>query len=302
MKVSTAGYTVKQGIKSIVRNKMFSLASIATMAACIFLFGLFLAIIMNFTYILKAVEEGVAITVLFDEQLEEEQILEIGKKIGALPEVAQTKYVSAEEAWADYQLTYFKDKPELAELFREDNPLVDSASFEVYVLDIEVQKEVVLTITEMEGVRRVNHSEIVANSFASINRLVLYISMSIIGILLAVSSFLISNTVTIGISVRREEIGIMKLIGATDFFVRGPFIIEGVIIGAIGAFLPMVLLYVLYNKVVTYVLERFGLLINIIRFVPPEEIFTSLFPIAMGLGIGIGFLGSLITVRKHLRV
>ena len=302
MKVSTAGYTVKQGIKSIVRNKMFSLASIATMAACIFLFGLFLAIIMNFTYILKAVEEGVAITVLFDEQLEEEQILEIGKKIGALPEVAQTKYVSAEEAWADYQLTYFKDKPELAELFREDNPLVDSASFEVYVLDIEVQKEVVLTITEMEGVRRVNHSEIVANSFASINRLVLYISISIIGILLAVSSFLISNTVTIGISVRREEIGIMKLIGATDFFVRGPFIIEGVIIGAIGAFLPMVLLYVLYNKVVTYVLERFGLLINIIRFVPPEEIFTSLFPIAMGLGIGIGFLGSLITVRKHLRV
>jgi Cell division protein len=303
MKVRTVGYTVKQGLKSIGRNKMFSLASIATMAACIFLFGLFLAIVMNFSYILKAAEEGVSITVLFDDGTPEERILEVEKQVANFPEVLRTNYVSAEQAWDTWKVLYFQGADEkLMEGFEDDNPLANSANLEIYVLDIEEQRNVVAAISAIDGVRRVNHSEIVASRFAHVNRLVLYISATIIGILLAVSIFLISNTVTIGISVRREEIGIMKLIGATDFFVRAPFIIEGIIIGAIGAFLPLLLLYVLYNRVVSYVLNRFSLLIGIIRFIPSEEIFSTLFPIAMGLGIGIGFLGSSITVRKHLRV
>jgi len=302
MRISTASYTAKQGLKSIGRNKMFSLASIATMAACIFLFGLFLAIVMNFNYILKAAEEGVSITVLFNDDIEEERILEIGGQIKAMPEVTKTNYISAEEAWDEWKEVYFADNPELAEGFKDDNPLSNSASFDVYVSDIEDQNQVVEEISAIEGVRKVNQSEIVASRFSIVNKLVMYISVAIIGILLAVSIFLISNTVTIGISVRKEEIGIMKLIGATDFFVRGPFIIEGVFIGAIGAFLPMILLYFLYNKVVTYVLDKFSLLIGIIRFLPANDVFTILFPVAMGLGIGIGFLGSMITVRKHLRV
>ena len=124
----------------------------------------------------------------------------------------------------------------------------------------------------------------------------------IIGLLLAVSVFLISNTVTIGINVRREEITIMKYIGATDFFVRFPFVVEGILIGLVGAGIPLAIIYVVYNKAVTYVLERFSILTNLLAFLPVSEIYHILLPLSLGIGVGIGFLGSFITVRKHLRV
>ena len=121
-------------------------------------------------------------------------------------------------------------------------------------------------------------------------------------ILLAVSTFLISNTVTIGISVRKEEIGIMKLIGATDFFVRAPFVVDGVLIGLIGSALPLALLYVLYSKVVVYIAGKFSFLSNMMNFLPVNEVFRTLVPVALILGVGIGFMGSRITIHKHLRV
>ena len=118
----------------------------------------------------------------------------------------------------------------------------------------------------------------------------------------AVSIFLISNTVTIGISVRKEEITIMKYIGATDFFVRAPFVIEGMLIGAIGALIPIGIIYVIYNQVIEYIMSRFSTLQKILTFVSVNSIFSQLLPISLIMGIGIGFLGSIITVRKHLRV
>ena len=126
--------------------------------------------------------------------------------------------------------------------------------------------------------------------------------MGIIVILFAVSIFLISNTVTIGISVRKEEINIMKYIGATDFFVRSPFVIEGILIGVIGSLIPMGIIYVIYNQVILYVTERFSMLTKLLEFLPVETIFHVLLPVSVAMGVGIGFLGSIITVRKHLRV
>lgn len=113
---------------------------------------------------------------------------------------------------------------------------------------------------------------------------------------------MISNTVTIGISVRKEEITIMKYIGATDFFVRSPFVIEGMLIGVIGALIPIGIIYVLYNKVIEYIMLKFATLTQLLSFVPVEIIFGKLLPISVIMGVGIGFLGSITTVRKHLRV
>ena len=121
-------------------------------------------------------------------------------------------------------------------------------------------------------------------------------------VLLAVSIFLISNTVTIGISVRKEEIGVMKYIGATDFFVRAPFVIEGILIGLIGAAIPLITMYFIYEKVVGYILERFGGFISLLSFLPAQTVFEVLTPVSVAMGVGIGFLGSFTTVRKHLRV
>ena len=141
-----------------------------------------------------------------------------------------------------------------------------------------------------------------ANTLTSVNRLVWYASVVLIGILLAISVFLISNTVTMGIAVRREEIAIMKYIGAKDSFVRMPFIIEGVTIGFIGAVIPLVIFYFVYNKAIDYILSRFSLLRNILDFLPVTEVYHTLLPAGLLLGIGIGLLGSVFTIRKHLRV
>ena len=128
------------------------------------------------------------------------------------------------------------------------------------------------------------------------------IRRSIILILLGVAVFLISNTITVGISVRREEIGIMKLIGATDYFVRAPFVVEGIVIGLIGAAIPLGILYVLYEKIILYIGDKFKFISNMIQFLSVDQVFHTLVPVALLLGVGIGFIGSRITIRKHLKV
>jgi len=294
---------------------MFSLASIATMSACIFLFGLFFSILVNFQYIIRSAEEGVAITVFFDEEATDEQIQKIGKELKARDDVSEVKYISAEQAWEDFQKDYFGDNLELAEGFKDDNPLANSDNYEVYMKTTDnnqdliarskslssTQQDLVKFAQSLDGVSKVNKSD-VANTLSSVNMLVAYISIAIIAILLGVSIFLISNTVTMGITVRKEEIAIMKYIGAKDFVVRSPFVIEGLIIGIFGAAIPLGLLYVLYDKAVSYVMERFSILKNIIDFLPVNVVYTYLLPIGLIMGIGIGFLGSFFTVRKHLRV
>lgn len=205
---------------------MFSAASIATMTACIFLFGLFFSLLINFRYIVKNAEEGVAVTVLFDDGVDQATINSIGEQIKAYKGVTKVEYVSAEEAWDEWSKQYFGDTElasEMAEGFKNDNPLANSSSYSVYVDKIEHQDALVKYIEGLDGVREVNQLKGATQTLSSFNTLLTYISVAIILILLCVAVFLISNTVAIGISIRKEEIGIMKLIGATNFFVRAPF-------------------------------------------------------------------------------
>ncbi len=301
-RISTLRYTLKQGIVNIGKNKMFSLASIATMAACIFLFGIFYSIVMNFQNVVKEAEEGVAVTVFFDEGVKDEQIKAIGEKIKGRAEVANVEFVSAEQAWDEYKEKYFEGKEELSEGFEEDNPLANSANYQIYLSDVSMQSTLVSYLKDLDGVRRVNKSDLVANTLSDFNMLLGYVSAAIILILLMVAIFLISNTITVGIGVRREEIEIMKLIGATDYFVRAPFIVEGILIGLIGSVLPLVILYLMYGRVIGYIMNRFVFLNNMLNFLSSKTVFATLVPVSLALGVGIGFLGSRLTIRKHLSV
>ena len=302
MRISTFGYSMKQGVKNIGRNKMFSIASIATMSACIFLFGLFFSIVVNFNYIVKKAEEGVAITVFFNEETTQAAKDKIGDQLRNAEGVLEVNYVSAEKAWETFKDDYFKESVDLADGFKSDNPLGNSDNYEVYMADVSKQKDVVEFAKSLEGVRKVNKSDIVAKTLTSVNKLVGYVSVTIIAILLAVSVFLISNTVTMGITVRREEIAIMKYIGAKDGFVRAPFVIEGLLIGVVGAVIPLLLLYFMYDKAVTYIMTKFSLLNNIVDFLPVFDVYKTLLPVGIALGVGIGFIGSFFTIRKHLKV
>ena len=298
MRISTFFYTIGQGFRNIIRNKWFSLASIATIGACLFLFGLFYAILSNFEHIVKTAEEGVSVTVFFKEDTNDTRIAEIGDMIGRRVEVSEVEFVSAEEAWASFKDDYLG---EYSDGFTE-NPLAESAHYVIYLSDVSMQPALVTYLESIEDIRKINKSVITAATLSGINALIAYISVGIIGILFAVSIFLISNTVTIGISVRKEEINIMKYIGATDFFVRSPFVIEGMLIGLIGSLVPLGILYLIYNNVIIYVAERFSMLSKLLNFLPVETIFNTLMPVSIIMGVGIGFLGSIVTVRKHLRV
>jgi len=315
MKISTLFYTFRQGFKNIWRNKWFSLASVATIAACLFLFGLFFAIVANFSPIVKTAEEGVSIAVFFhdDNDLCEKQghehvegevpssqrIEEIGKMIAARSEVSEVKFISDDEAWATFGPNYLGEDYDLGYL---ENPLKGMNSYEVFLSDVSMQGTLVHWLESIPEVRKINYSEVTASTLSGVNLLIAYISIGIIVVLLAVSVFLISNTVTIGISVRKEEINIMKYIGATDFFVRSPFVLEGIIIGLIGAAIPLAVIYKLYLYAMEFLTEKFTVLSNFLNFLPVEEVFHYLLPISLILGVGIGFLGSFTTVRKHLHV
>ncbi len=296
------GYNIKEGLRSIWTNKVFSIASIATMMACIFLFGVFYAILVNFQAIVRDMESGVAVTVFFDEGTTQEQMETLGVKIAQREEVSNYCFVSAEEAWEEYKMEYFEGNEDAAAAFGTENPLANEASYEIYMEDVSQQEDLVTYLEQQQYVRRVRQSETVANTLSDANRLIGIISVAVLLILVCVAIFLISNTVRTGIAVRKEEIGIMKMIGATDGFVRAPFIVEGVFIGAIGAIVPLILLGFLYGRVIEYVADRFGFLNDMVTFVTARSVFTILVPVSLILGIGIGYLGSRVTVRRHINV
>lgn len=302
MRISTFAYTFKQGLKNIWRNKIFSLASIATMSACIFLFGLFYAIVVNFQSIVKEVESGVAVTVFFDDDITEERIQEIGDIIDKRVEVSEKKYVSADEAWDSFKEIYLEGAEDMMDVFDEDNPLANSAHYEIYMTDVALQSDLVTYLNSVAGIQTVRSSELAGNILTDFNKLIGYVSAGIILILLGVAIFLISNTVNTGITVRREEIAIMKLIGAADYFVRSPFIVEGILIGFVGSAIPLVLLYFMYSKLIVYMADKFTWLSSMLNFLPVNEVFSTLVPVALLLGVGIGFVGSRMTIRKHLDV
>ena len=302
MRPSSFFYLIKQGFKNIGRNKMFSVASIATMTACIFIFGVLFSVIMNVDSVRRDLEEKVGVTVFFVEGTSEERMKEIGDEIRSIDHVTQATFTSADEAWENYKAEHFADNPSLAEGFKE-NPLANSASYTVLVDRIERQQEVVDRISGIPDVRQINQSSAAVQNLTSFNKVFTYVSIAIIVILLIVSIILISNAVSIGIQTRSDEIAIMKLIGSTDSFVRAPFVVEGLILGLVGTVLPLILLFLAYNGLVRTLLERFGFLGEMGDvLLRPSSVFAVLVPIGLVLGLGIGLFGAWITVKKHLDV
>lgn len=302
MRISTFWYCFKQGTNNIYRNILFSLASIATVSACIFLFCLFFSIVINVQYVVKNTESTVGITVFFDDGLDQSRITEIGNQIKARDDVKEVKFTSAEEAWNEAKQEYFGDMQDLAEGFEEDNPLANSSSYTIFLKDLADQDQVVNWLSGIDGVRRVNYSKTAAEGMTSLSRFIGVLSILVIGVLLAVAIFLISNTISVAAAFRKNENQIMKLIGATNYMIRAPFVVEGIIIGLMGAIIPLAAIYFLYKTAVEYVVSRFSILSGLFQFLPVGAVFPYMAVTALALGVGIGFFVSFFTIRKHLKV
>ncbi len=302
MSFKAFSYSVKQGLLSIKRNKMFSLASVGTMVACLFMLGVFLAILINFRNIVNSAESTITISVYFNKDTTPEQIAQIGRDISARKEVANVTYKSADDAWKEFASQYYSNNEDLLASFGDENPLGESDSYMVTLKSMADQENITNYLNNITGVRYVNSPQSTMESLQRLNAIISVSSISLIVILLLVSVFLISNTVVVAISVRKEEIAIMRLIGATDHFIRGPFIVEGMVIGFVGALLPLGLLFGLYEVLLKLVNDDISQMASWLMLMSPGKVFIILAPVCLALGVGIGMAGSLITVHRHLKV
>ena len=300
--MSTFWYCLKQGIINICRNILFSLASIATISACIFLFCLFFSLAANVIHGARTAQETVGISVFFDEGMTEDEILAAGEEIKGWKEVRQAEYTSAEEAWDTFKAQYFEGAEDLAEGFENDNPLANSASFEIFLNDISDQESVADRLEAMDGVRRVRYSSTLAAGFTSVGKMIGLISALIIGVLLAVAVFLISNTISVAAAFRRRENEIMRYIGATNFMIRAPFLVEGLLLGFLGALVPLGGIWGLYEKGMLYLEENYSMITGLVEPLALGTIFPYMTGGALMLGVGIGLLVSFVTIQRHLRV
>lgn len=304
--MSTFFYCIKQGLVNMKRNLLFSIASIATVSACIFLFCMFYSIITNVQGVVHTAETTVGITVFFDEGADEAVKDAVRDAVLERGGVKDMIYTSAEEAWNDFKEDYFgADAAELSEAFADDNPLADSDSYEVFLEDIEDQESMASFIAGLPGVRQVNYANTVVSVLKSLNRVISVLSVVIIGVLVAVSVFLISNTISVAAAFRKRENEIMRLIGATDFMIRAPFVVEGFIIGLFGAVIPLIAVYYIYARILAYFtdwISGFGTGFELMGLIPLAELFPRLMLCGLCFGIGMGVIVSFFTIRKHLKV
>lgn len=300
--MSTFFYGIGQGFKGMLQNKIFTFAAVGTITACLFILGVFYTVFANFRSMVYHAESTVGMTVFFDEGISDAEIKMIGSDIKNIDGVKKVKFISAAEAWKNFKKEKFENNKDLTATFGNDNPLINSASYEVYLDDVSDQGKVAKKISKIDGVRKINGAGSAAGSMGSFNALIGYISITIIVLLILISVFLISSAVAMGISVRKDEIEIMKLIGATDAFVRFPFVCEGIFMGVIGALIPMGILRLVYVKVISLILSKFPSLSDWLHFMSASEIFRVLLPVALIIGVGIGLVGSFMSLRKHLNV
>ena len=294
-------FLIRQGFRGVFKHIGSSLFSLSIMVFTIFLFCGAAAIMMNINRFVRDAEENVGITVFFEEGTSSEQIAEIGSQLEAHPAVRRIRFTSAEEAWENYKKIYFAGNEHLADGYAEDNPLANSASYEIFLRDVSRQQEFVSFASEIPGVRRVNHSNAVAEGLSSVESLLQAATIVILAVLLVVAVSLISNSIAITISMRSEEIRIMRYIGATNGFIRGPLMIEGALIGLVGAAIPLLAVWFGYPAVVDHIRERYVYAANLFSFLSREEIFALIAPVAVVLALGIGLLGSMLSIKRHLK-
>ncbi|PKM51324.1 MAG: ABC transporter permease [Firmicutes bacterium HGW-Firmicutes-7] len=302
MKIKTFGYCVEQGIINLYKNRLMTLASIGTISACILIIGVFYSIVSNVDFMVSEIQNNIGVAVFFEEGITQERIDELNTIIEQREEVYSITYISADEAWEGFKEEYFEGREQLLTGFEDENPLKDSASFQVFLGDIDKQEVLVTFIDALPGVSHIREDRQVTNVIKSISDLIKYFSIALIAILIIISVFLISNTVRLTIELRKREINIMKYVGATDTFIRGPFIIEGAVIGLVGALIPLGIVYYFYSDIISRIMEKYILLDDYLMFMPVGDIFIRLVPLSILIGAGIGIVGSMLTIHKHLKV
>lgn len=296
MRFSSIKYFMSDAFKSIWRNRTISLASVATVAATLFIFGVFLLVGLNINEAVADVEDKIEVRVYLDLEATEEQVNDIEAQLDAEEGVAEIEFETKEEALENFRQE-LKGKEDLLDGYdEENNPM--QASFIVKLAEPKYAQDIEEKYNDFEGVDEVGNDQEIIDKIAGLAKTVRWVGVAIFVILIAVSLFLIGNTIKITVFSRRREVGIMKFVGATDWFIRWPFVIEGIVIGVIGALVSTAILFFAYKYLYTSITT--GMFIT--TLVDPVYVLSTITWEFLLAGIFIGGIGSILSLRKFLVV
>lgn len=298
VKHSIFGYLLGEGFRNVFHNKKSSGASLAIMCATMLIFGLFFMIIENLNNAVETLETQQGIQVFIQKTATDAQMEQIGEQIQAIDGVNKVTFVSKEDA-LNQTKEKLKDKQALIAGWDESNPF--KASYLVTLTDLKLSSQVQDEIKKIDNIDSIQSRDETINGLVAIANGVRIVSAVILTLLVLISIFIIGNTIKLTVHARRKEISIMKYVGATDSFIRWPFVIEGIIIGIVAALLSILVLGIAYslitNAAANSIISTMG--IKLLSF---TDMTTLLVIVYMVLGIGIGALGSSISMRKYLQV
>ncbi|KMT21107.1 permease-like cell division protein FtsX [Clostridium cylindrosporum] len=295
MKIRTMKQFFLDSFKGIVRNRIMSIASIGTVAATLFIFGAFMMMALNLNNMVKSVGDQIEIKVYLNKGIKEEAAKAIEPIIKNIPHIKEIGYETKEQA-LEKMKSQLGDQADLASGMEKNNPLPES--YVVRVDRPENVKSVSSKLSKIEGVNKVNDGKSTVDKILHINKVVKTSSVILMGVFGVVALFLIANTIKLTVYARKKEIGIMKYIGATDWFIRWPFVMEGIILGLVGALISLILLAISYK----YMSDTITGLLMMFNPVPFGEMIGGLSWKFILVGIGIGGIGSIISLRKFLQV
>ena len=299
MKYSILGYFIGEGFSNVFKNKKSTGASLMIMCATMIIFGVFLILGENINHIIKDVESVQGIQVFATSETTEEEMLELGEKIrnlkvGDVNAVNGVKRVSKEEA-LNIMKERLKENQNILSTFEGENNIVT-------LTDLNFSEQVQEQISTLDHVKRINSSDQTVTTLLKLANGIKIVTLAILVLLILISVFIISNTIKLTVHARRKEISIMKYVGATNNFIRWPFIVEGMIIGIFASAISILIVGLAYNSIAESLVNSQFMKTIHVSLVSFGEMFNSILITYMGLGIGIGAFGSIISMRKYLKV
>lgn len=297
MKWSTLKYLFKEGIVGLWRNRTMAIASIGTIVLCLLILGMSYGIGTNIDYLIEQIETKFGITAYIEESLTDVEILSLKSQVEKMADVASVTYISKEEALKNFSED--NEDESLFAMFKDDNPL--PASLEITTVDINDQAALIESLNSLEGIDETVYFQNETKTFINIRNTVNYVCYAILICLVVVGLLLMSNTIKLTVYIRKREINIMKYVGATDNFIQVPFLIEGILVGFIGALVSILTVTFTYDWIREKAANVSGVL-GELSLLPTSSIMSSLIPMYLALGIGIGLVGSMFAIHKHLKV
>ena len=295
MKIRTMNYYMAEAFTSFRRNSFMSIASIATVALALFILGLFSMLAANLDYFADNLENQVELSVYLKDDLTTDQVMAVGRQLKELPDVKDIAFTNKDQAM-DKMKERMKDQPGILDALGGKNPL--PTSYEITSNNPESVKSAAVSVKDIKGVESTHYGQDIIEQLFKIANVIRWGGVVLIVFLAFATLFIISNTIRLTVFARRKEIGIMKYVGATNWFIRWPFLLEGLLLGFIGGLIADIALFQFYEFVTVSIHES-------LAFLPLVSFFPFMYQLAGGLlviSMIIGAIGSTISLKRYMKV